>query len=161
ELGANAHPLTEVHIGVLPLLDPLIEELSRFVQRGIDRRDELLQEQELITGNSGARVAPSHEAKLREIAREMGRLQLQLDRAEPSLKKITERAEATRKIDVFIHRRIHPNALLVCGLNRYCILNEIKGPVRITANTRGQLEYRQGEGTPRLLSEEAEFKSAA
>ncbi|MBX2853255.1 MAG: FapA family protein [Phycisphaeraceae bacterium] len=161
ELGAPAQPVTELHIGVLPVLDPLIDELSGFVQQCIDERDELLGEQEMITANSGARIAPSHQEKLDGIMLKMGRLQLQLDRAEPSLERIRERAESIRQIDVLVDRKVHPNAMLVCGEYRYRVMNEIKGPARITANKRGQLEYRQGSGQSRLLSEEAELKIAA
>ena len=161
ELGANAQPITELHIGVLPLLDPLIQELYEFVKGAIEERDDLLEQQEMLAAQIENRSPQANPAKLRKAERAMGRLQLQLDRAEPSLKKITERAEEIRTIDVLINRRIHPNALLVCGQHGYCVRNLIKGPVRITANRRGQLEYQQGDGKPRLLSEESEFKSAA
>ena len=161
ELGANAQPITELHVGVLPLLDPLIAELHEFVQRAVEERDELLEQQEMLAAQIENRNPQANPAKLRKTEREMGRIQLQLDRAEPSLKKITERAEEMRTIDVLINRRIHPNALLISGQHGYCIRNLIKGPVRITANRRGQLEYQQGESKPKLLSEESDFKSAA
>lgn len=161
DLGASAQPITEVHVGVLPLLDPMIENLSAFVDELIEERDRLIGEQEMITANSGARIAPTHQAKLNEINVAMGKIQLQLDRAEPSLQSVLERAESTRKIDIKINRRLHPNALLVCGGYHYRITNEIKGPIRITANKRGQLEYQQGESKPQLLSTESELRTAA
>jgi hypothetical protein len=161
ELGATANPVTELHVGVLPVLDPLIKQLSEFIQRCTDERTELFEEQELITAHSGARLAPTHQTKLNHIMLKMGQLQLQLDRAEPSLKQARERAESIRKIDVQVDRLVYPNVVLVCGEHRYRITNEIKGPVRITANKRGQLEIQQGDGPATLLSEEAELKAAA
>ena len=161
DLGASAQSITELHVGVLPLLDPLISELTEVVEGLVEEREKLLTEQEMITANSGTRIAPSHQAKLDEIGLAMGKLQIQLDRAEPSLEKVRERAESIRKVDLLIHRKLHPNALIVFGVYRYRVTNEIKGPVRITVNQRGQLEYTQGEDAPRLLSSECELRAAA
>lgn len=161
ELGASAQPITEIHVGVLPLLDPMIEDLAAFVETLIEERSSLLDEQEMITANSGSRIAPTHQSKLDDINVLMGKIQLQLDRAEPSLESVRERAESIRKIDLKINRKLHPNALLVCGGYHYKITNEIKGPIRITANKRGQLEYQQGESKPQLLSTESELRTAA
>lgn len=161
DLGASAQPITELHVGVLPLLDPLIEQLQTFIDQLIEERDQLLSEQEMITANSGSRIAPSHQAKLADISKKMGKLQLQLDRAEPSLEKINEHAESIRKIDVTIHRKLHPKALIVSNGYHYQIKNEIKGPIRITSNKRGQLEYQFGENKPSLLSTESDLRTAA
>ncbi|MFK7788385.1 MAG: DUF342 domain-containing protein [Phycisphaeraceae bacterium] len=161
DLGANAQPITELHVGALPLLDPLIEELSALVAQMIEERGALLEEQEMITANSGARIAPTHQAKLDQIRQKMGQLQIQLDRAEPSLQSVCERAESIRTIDLKINRVVHPNALIICGDYKYRVLNEIKGPVRITANKRGQLEVQQGDTAPKLLSTESELRTAA
>lgn len=161
DLGASAQPITELHVGVLPLLDPLISELTVIVEELVAEREKLLTEQEMITANSGARIAPTHQAKLSQIQSAMGKLQIQLDRAEPSLEQVRERAESNRKIDLLIHRKLHPNALIVFGVYHYRVTNEIKGPVRITVNKRGQLEYTQGDSAPRLLSSECELRAAA
>lgn len=161
ELGASAQPITELHVGALPLLDPLIASLTELVEQMIEDRSALLEEQEMITANSGAKIAPMHQAKLREITRDMGKLQLQLDRAEPSLERILERAESIRKIDIKIGRQLHPNALIILGGYRYRLTEDIKGPVQITANKRGQLEYTQGESKPQLLSAHCELRTAA
>jgi len=161
DLGASAQPVTELHVGVLPLLDPLIDELTTFVDQLVEQRDELLSEQEMITANSGSRIAPSHQAKLDEISEKMGKLQLQLDRAEPSLEKIQAHAESIRKIDVKILRKLHPKALIVSNGYHYQIKNEIKGPIRITSNKRGQLEYQYNEDKPQLLSSESDLRTAA
>ncbi len=161
DLGASAQPITEIHVGVLPLLDPLIDELTTIIDQMIEERDKLLQEQEMITANSGSRIAPMHQTKIDQINLKMGNLQLQLDRAEPSLEKVRERAESKRKIDLRINRKMHPNALIICGGYHYRVTSEIKGPVHITVNKRGQLEYKQGESAPKLLSTESELRSAA
>jgi hypothetical protein len=161
DLGASAQPDTELHVGVLPRLDPLIDELTAFVDELVEQRDQLLSEQEMITANSGARIAPSHQAKLDQITEKMGKLQLQLDRAEPSLEKIREHAESIRKIDVTILRKLHPKALIVSNGYYYQIKNEIKGPIRITCNHRGQLEYQFSDDRPQLLSSESDLRTAA
>lgn len=146
---------------MLPHLDPLIQELQTLTDGLIEERDKLLSEQEMITANSGSRMAPSHKAQLAEINRSMALLQLQLDRAEPSLEKLTEHAESIRTIDVNVLRKVHPNALIICKGYHYRVTNEIKGPVKITSNKRGQLEYQQGESKPKLLSAESELRTAA
>lgn len=161
DLGASAQPITELCVGVLPLLDPLIDELVLFVQELTEERARLIDEQEMITANSGSRIAPSHQTKLDELQTALGKLQLQLDRAEPALEQIQERADTLRKIDIKINRKLHPNVVLITGDYRYRISNEIKGPIHITANKRGQLQYQQGENKPRLLSTEAELRTAA
>lgn len=161
DLGASAQPITELHIGSLPHLDPLIDELTHLIDQMVEDREALLAEEEMITANSGARIAPSHQAKLDEIRKTMGSLQIQLDRAEPALQAVRERAEEKRQIDLLVHRKVHPNALIICGGYHYRITNEIKGPVRIMANKRGQLEIREGDSKPRLLSTEAELRTAA
>jgi len=161
DLGASAQPITELHVGVLPLLDPLIDELTAIVEQMIEEREKLLTEQEMITANSGTRIAPTHQAKLDQINIAMGRLQLQLDRAEPALKQVRERGESIRKIDLLINRKLHPNALIIFGTYHYRITNEIKGPAHITVNQRGQLEVKQGESAPKLLSTESELRAAA
>jgi hypothetical protein len=161
ELGATANPMTDLHVGVLPLLDPLIESLSAFVAARIEERDKLLSEQETITANSGSRIAPSHQKKLDEITRAMGALQLQLDRAEPSLERAVERADSSRTIDVTIHKTLHPNAVLHYGSYHYRITETISGPLRITVNTRGQLEFSQNDSPRKLLSKASELRTAA
>ena len=161
ELGATAHPVTELHVGVLPVLDPLIEKLSECIRRCVDERAELFEEYKLITAHSGKRIAPTHQAKLNDIKLKMGRIQMRLDRAEPALQQARVRAESIRKVDVQIDRKVYPNAVLIFSGNHYRVRHEIKGPIRITVNQRGQLTYRQGDGPETLLSEEAEYKPAA
>ena len=121
----------------------------------------MLNEQELITTHSGSRIQPGLKNKLNEITFALGKAQLQLDRAEPALRSARERAKSIRKIDATINRKVHPNAVIVSGGFRYRITTEMKGPLRITANKRGQLEYQQGDGKPKLLSGETNLKSAA
>jgi len=161
DLGAGAQPITTVYIGLLPHLDPLIAQLTELTNELIEQRQKLLDEQEMITSNSGANITPTHQARLNTITYEIAQVQKLLDRSEPSLQRARERAEELRTVDVNIKRKLHPNAVLVCGEYSYRVLNELKGPLHITANKRGQLEYQQGESKPVMLSSEADLRCAA
>lgn len=161
DLGAGAQPLTTVYIGQLPQLDPLIAQLSELTNDLIEQRQKLLDEKEMITANSGANIAPTHQARLNEITYEIASVQKHLDRAEPSLQRVRDRAEEMRTVDVNVKRKLHPNAVLVCGEFSYRIKNELRGPLQITVNKRGQLEYQLGENKPVMLSKEADLRGAA
>ena len=161
DIGASAHPQTTVYIGLLPHLDPHIEQLATLTSSLIQERQRLLDEQEHITSNSGTNRGPTNQSQLCSLMRQLAEVQQHLDRAEPALQRIQVRAEVLRKIDVTIKRKLHPNALLVYGDFYYRIRDEIKGPVRITANKRGQLQYQRNDEAPVLLSTEADLQDAA
>lgn len=161
DIGAGAQPFTKVHIGLLSQLDPLIAQLSQLIRDLIEQRQKLLDEHERLASSSGPDTAQSQQAQLNQITYQIADVQKHLDRAEPSLKRARERAEDLRTVDVFVKRKLHPNAVLICGEFTYRMTDEIKGPLRITVNKRGQLEYQQGENKPVLLSTEADLRGAA
>ncbi|MGB0766408.1 MAG: DUF342 domain-containing protein [Phycisphaeraceae bacterium] len=161
DLGAGAQPNTIVHIGLMPELDPLLDALSALTDGLIIDRQKLLDEKDAVTARSASTTAALLQAELNPITFKIAEVQQHLDRAEPALEALRKKADERRVVDVQINRKLHPNAVLVCNGFRYRVMNEIRGPVRITLNKRGQLEYQRGESKPELLSAECELRGAA
>lgn len=161
ELGADGLPLTPIYVGAVPHLDPLIHELSGLITGLINQRQKLIDEQELIETTSGGRVMASHKERLCELMYEIADVQTQLDRAEPSLEKVNQRAEAMRKVQVQVEKRVFANTVLIGGGLRYRIKSELQGPLRITMDPKGQLQIDRSGAGPTMLARSADLSEAA
>lgn len=161
ELGAEGLPQTTVQINVVPHLDPLIHDLERIIDGLIDDRDKLVEEQEMIQKTSGSRVTSQHKERLCELMYEIAEVQALLDRAEPSIEKVREKADSMRLADVTVHKKVHPNTVLVCDGLSYKVKNEIKGPVRIFPDSKGHLQLQYDGAPPSKLSRQADLADAA
>lgn len=162
ELGAEGLPLTVVHVGALPHLDPLIDQLRAIVDELIHRRQQLLDEQELIQKTSGGRVMASHKERLCELMYEIAEAQSQLDRGEPSLERLREKTESMRRVEMRVHKRLFPNTVLVWDGMRYRVRKEMAGPLRITMDRKRRLQFETGVGgEPVLLARQADLSEAA
>lgn len=161
ELGAEGQPVTLLRIGVVPHLDPLIDELDGLVVGLTEQRQKLLEEQEMIETTSGMNVMAGHKERLCELMYEIAEVQGHLDRAEPALEQVRERAESMRAVDVCVNKRVYPKTVLDCAGLRYQIRNEIDGPVRITLDGKRQLQIEQQGGEPKMLASKADLSEAA
>jgi len=161
ELGAEGLPLTTVQIGVVPHLDPLIRQLDALVAQLTHERQKLLEEQETIESASGPRVTSTHKERLCELMYEIAEVQTHLDRAEPSMQRAREKADAMRCVDVRVQKKVHPNTALVCGGLQYRIKSEMKGPLRIAMDDQGRLKFERDGGGSQMLASSADLTQAA
>jgi len=161
ELGAEGLPITTVQIGTVPHLDPLIHKLSTIISRLVEIRQKLVDEQELIQKSSGARVTNAHKERLCELMYEIAEVQTHLDRAEPSIESAKEKAEGMRAAEIYVGKKVHPNTVLICSGLRYRIKNELRGPLRIFLDGKGQLQVQYDGAPPAMLARQAELGEAA
>ncbi|MFN3166559.1 MAG: DUF342 domain-containing protein [Phycisphaeraceae bacterium] len=161
EIGADGLPRTIVHLGSVPHLDPLIDELADVTATLIAERHKLVDEQELIQKTAGGRPLAQHKERLCELMYEIAEVQTQLDRAEPTLARVRAKADRMRMVDVTVHMVLYPKTEFVCGGVRYKIKEQLPGPLRITTDSKGklQIEHRGRDAT--MLSRNAELSEAA
>jgi len=161
EIGADGLPRTIVHLGCVPHLDPLIGELSDITAELIAQRQKLVDEQELIQKAAGSKPMAQHKERLCELMYEIAEAQTQLDRAEPTLARVREKADQMRTVDVTVNKVLYPEVVFVCGGMRYKIKSQLPGPLQIKADSKGRLmiEHRGHDAT--MLSRNAELSEAA
>lgn len=161
EIGAEGLPRTVLRVGVVPHLDPLVQELAALAERLAEERQKLLEEKELIERASGKNVVASHKERLCELMFEIAEVQSLLDRAEPSLESALNKAESMRSVDIRVHKRVYPNTIIDFGGLCYRIRDEISGPVRITRDGKGHLQIEKDGADPTLLARKSELSEAA
>lgn len=161
ELGADGLPTTTLYLGGVPHLDPLIDQLAVLTEKLVAERQKLVDEQEMIQKASGGRLAASHQERICELLYEIAEVQSSLDRAEPALEQARKKADEMRQVDVQVHRCMFPNTVLLCNGMRYRIKDEMRGPLRITMDTRGHLQTQKGTEPPTKLARNAELTDAA
>lgn len=161
ELGAEGLPLTKIYIGKVSHLDPLIHELNELTDQLVETRQKLLDEQDMINKTSGSRVAAGQKERLCELMYEIAEAQGHLDRCEPSVEQAKVKAEAMRSFDVRVSKRVHPNTVLICAGLSYRIKNELRGPLRITLNSKGQLMLEREGDDAAMLAKQSDLGEAA
>ena len=161
EIGSEGMPLTTLQVGVVPHLDPLIVKLRELTDKLVLERDKLVSEQEMIQKTTGNRTTATHKERLCELMYEIAEVQTQLDRAEPSFEKVTEKADSMRSVDVRVQKKVHPNTVLICSGMKYRVKNELKGPLRIYQDLKGRLQYEREGDQPQMLSKASDLAEAA
>jgi len=161
EIGADGLPRTIVHLGSVPHLDPLIDELSDITAEMIARRQKLADERELLQKAAGSKPMAEHKERLCELMYEIAEVQTQLDRAEPTLAHVRERADRMRTVDVTVNKLLFPEVVFVCDGMRYKIKSQLPGPLRIKADDKRRLVIELRGHDAAMLSRSAEISEAA
>lgn len=161
-LGSAAAVPTELVLGSVPRLEPLCQRLREFVDKLSTRLDQLLADQAQLTNLVGKkRATAADKERQTELSFEISNAQTLLGKARPTLAKLEERIAQQRTVDVTVERKLFPGVVLAVGDDRYRISKEVRGPMRITRDERGDIVVSTGTDQPRQLLQIASVQMAA
>lgn len=128
-LGARSGTETQLRVGGVPKLEPLLEKLTRLVSQLVSREQ---------SAQGTAAVDDVRQS---------------LEKARAGLADLKQRIGALSVVDVLVEKRLHPGSVLLVRAERYEVKQELRGPVKIWRDGDGQIMYRQGEGAATPLAQ--------
>lgn len=161
-LGSGGAVATQIVLGSVPRLEPLLSRLHDFVDRLKTRRDEVAAQRDQLEVLVGKKRATSIDKERQtEMFFELCNLDSMLKRAEPTLQALTQRVNSLRTVDLVIERRAFPGVSIICGNQSYQLTTELRGPLRIVKDLNGALAYYHGDQRVGLLVEVSDLRAAA
>ncbi|MFG0292416.1 MAG: DUF342 domain-containing protein [Phycisphaerales bacterium JB050] len=160
-LGSNSQVPTTLHIGSVPVLESKLESLERLIEAMEVKEEKCRKELAKLKG-PGRVLSTDDRERQTELSFEMHSIESQRAKCRDSHRQLTERIRAVRTVDVSVEKTLYAGVRLVCGTQIFRINKDIKGPVRILLDRRGELVYRVGaHGQNMPLRQISEIRAVA
>ena len=129
-VGSPANVRSDLTIGSVPNLDPIIVSLQTFIDSIADHHKKLIEEQEQIAKYS-CKLTADQKERVTELTFELMTIDTPLNKAKDALFRVTSRAEDLRTVDVMIRKMLFTNTVLHVMGTSHKVRNDLKGPVKI------------------------------
>jgi uncharacterized protein (DUF342 family) len=150
-IGSDADVRSDLVIGSVPLLDPILKKLEVFIQDLKDKRKKFAQEQDMIK-SQGKRITASLKERQTELMFELMTIDTPLNKANDAYFRVNARAEDLRTVDVTIRRMLHAGSVLTVMGTSHKLRNDLRGSVHIFKDEKNEIVFKQGDGKLRLLA---------
>ncbi len=129
-LGSPASVRSELVVGTIPALEPLLARLEDLLDE-IEREHNILFDEQQILQKEAKRLTASAKERQTELMFELASLQTARRKAEGALAALRDYLEANRVVDVTIERELHAGSVLVVHDVQFHLTQDLKGPLRI------------------------------
>lgn len=150
-VGSDANVRTELVIGSVPALDPILAQLNEFMHELSDKRKKFAEEQEIIS-RAGKRLTADMKERQTEVMFELMTIDTPLNKAKDAHFRVNARAEELRTVDVTVRRMLYAGTILTVMGTCYKVRIDVRGVVHIFKDAKNEICFRQGEGKPKLLA---------
>lgn len=160
-LGSNSQVPTKLNIGGVPTLESKLEMLEKLIE-ALDTKQEKM-EKELKKLTAPGRILNNDERERQtELSFELHSVDAQRTKCRGSHRELAERIKSVRTVDVSIEKMLYAGVRIAVGTQVFRINKDVKGPLRILLDRRGELVYRVGaHGQNMPLRQIAEIRAAA
>lgn len=148
--GSAAAVPTTIHLGALPKLDPLAEQLALTIHAMQKQAQQLQQKQKDMIEH--VRNTPGDQQYQQEVIDRIGRLSQHMALARATQKQLRKCMDAQRKIELNIERKLFAGVLIRCEDEMVKIERDLRGPLKITQNLNGKLVCQQADGARQPLN---------
>jgi hypothetical protein len=144
-LGSDGATPTDVVVGSVPPLEERLTKLDALITK-LEKQHET-ESAEMQTFSLPGRVRTSEDAE-RQTELSFGLMQLQdkLTACRATRKAVVDKINGLRVVDLRVQKTLHMGVAVCCGMQRVTLTRDLKGPVRIVRDRRGELCYRTGDG---------------
>ena len=160
-IGSDACTPTDVVVGSVPPLEDRLVKLDRLISKLERDRDKADEEMKAFSIPGRARTTEDAERQT-ELSFSLTTLNDQLGKCQELRNEVIDRVNELRVVDLRVQRTIHTGVTICCGVQRITLDRELKGPVRILRDRRGELCYRTGDsGANMPLRQSGSIQAAA
>jgi len=162
-LGSEATVTGKLVLGSVPKLEPFMVTLNQLAEQ-LDAITAKLGEEQRVLAMGGTRLSTEEKERQTEIMFELATSSDALAKAARAQDTLSKTIEAKRTVDVNVERVLHAGTILSFNDRAYRVHTDIKGPLRIQRDRRGEVTVeRNGHHTPltQFAKSELPSKSAA
>ncbi len=160
-IGSSSQVPTTVHIGSVPALESKLEALEKLID-AMEAKEEKCRNDLAKLKAPGRILSNDDRERQTELSFELHSIESQRSKCRESHRQLTERIGSVRTVDVSIEKTLFAGVRFVYGKQIFRINKDIKGPVRVLLDRRGELVYRVGaHGQNMPLRQISEIRAAA
>lgn len=156
-LGSPSATGTELILGSVPDLEPLLLRLEDLMARFTERRELLEAEMKQINLNTRRLTAQDRERQT-EIMFELQSVNERLGRGAVVLENLHHAVNSRRTVDLNVTKELHAGTLVSVGDHSFKITNDLRGPLRIMRDMTGEVVLQTGGVTTGRLGQVSEVK---
>ncbi|MFU8828334.1 MAG: FapA family protein [Phycisphaerales bacterium] len=160
-LGSSSNVSTTLNLGSVPSLESKLASLEKLVE-ALEAKC-VKMDRELKNLLMPGRILSNQDRERQtELSFELHNVKSQRAKCEASLRDLTARIQAIRTVDVSIEKMLYAGVRLAIGNQIFRINKDIKGPMRILLDRKGEIVYRVGDhGTNMPIRQISEIRAAA
>lgn len=160
-LGSNSSVVTSLNLGQVPMLESKHAALEKLVL-ALEAKSQKMQ-RELDQLLAPGRILSNQDRERQtEISFELHTVRSQYLKCEVSIRELAARINSVRTVDVSVEKMLFAGVRIAIGNQIFRISKDIKGPVRILLDRRGEPVYRVGaHGSNLPLRQISEIRAAA
>lgn len=152
-LGSGGSVMTNIVIGTVPRLEPMLKELKELRDEYLRRIKANEQQQQLMEQMSKRdRELEVNRQRFAQLKMAHKALSAKRDRLQETRVTLEQKVESLRVVDVRVERVLHEGVFIHYGTHAYRISREQPGPVRLLLDPDGVLIYKTQSGGGPILS---------
>lgn len=136
-VGSDAAVPTEVIVGEVPALVAVAQQI-RDLRAELEKKAKPVQLRYDQLAAEQSRLNARQKEELCEIQFEMMEFQRNFKRLDDKRDEIADRMRKYGRTDLIVNKRIHAKAMLGLGGGRYYLRADLRGPLQLTLNDRGE-----------------------
>jgi len=150
-IGSPAEVRSNLIIGSVPTHDPILEKLTTFIEKLEHKRKKFANEQDMINNNT-KNLSAQQKEKQTELMFELMMIDEPLNKARDAHFRVNAKAEASRTVNVTVHKIIHAGTVLTIMGTPHKFRNDMRGSVRLFKDEKNKIVFKQGDGKTRPLA---------
>ncbi|MCC6680621.1 MAG: DUF342 domain-containing protein [Phycisphaeraceae bacterium] len=142
-LGSNGGVQTNIVVGTVPRLEPLLLQLQVLIEKVRKQHRVLNEELEAIKRMPARdRKSDANRQRIQRVAGELPAAQELLDKTQAALEAVERKIESLRVVDVQVEKMLHAGVIFHFDKRSYRIKDAHPGPIRIRVDREGVPVYR-------------------
>ncbi len=150
-IGSDANVRSDLIIGSVPTLDPILKNLEVFMSDLQEKRKKYAEEQDIIN-RAGKRLTAEMKERQTEVMFELMTIDTPLTKARDAHFRVNARAEELRTINVNVRKMLHAGSVLTVMGTIFKIRNDQRGPVVIFKDEKNEICIKRADGKVKLLA---------
>jgi uncharacterized protein (DUF342 family) len=150
-IGSEANVRSDLVIGSVPTLDPILKNLETFMSDLETKRKKYAEEQDIIN-RAGKRLTAEMKERQTEVMFELMTIDTPLNKAKDAHFRVNARAEELRTIDVNVRKTLYAGTVLNVMGTAYKLRNDARGPVEIFKDEKNEICIKRADGKVKLLA---------
>ncbi len=142
-LGSNGGVQTNIVVGTVPRLEPLLKELQDLTAQVQKNHQHLSKELETIKRMPARdRQNDTNRQRIQHVASELPAAQELLEKTQTALEAVQRKIDSLRVVDVQVEKMLHAGVIFHFDKRSYRIKDSYPGPIRIRIDREGVPVYR-------------------
>jgi uncharacterized protein (DUF342 family) len=158
-LGSDGGARTCLILGITPRLDRKLQQLDQMMSQYQQRLDRLQEEQQSL--NERSRLGAQERERQTELMFEISQAEQTLGQAQPIRDQLAKTIKCSCLVDLSVAKILHAGVRLNIGNRWFLVNDDLRGPLTITVDERGEPQYQPESGQQSPLQMVASTRNAA